>query len=278
MKALFPMFAILLLCGCARAHDAAPRAAATAAAATAATTPDGGTTGQAAAASSVVQRALAAHGVTIIGSMDAPAGFRGYVGSFRDQQLPIYALPDGHHVVVGSLFDLDGRDLTDAAMAKAADSRFGDAQWNALQASPWVREGSADAGRVVYVFVDTRCPFCHRLWQAYQPLLPQGHVQVRNIIVGVISKDSRPEAAHILSAKDPAAAWNANEANFGHNPPPSGEAPTDAVAKVDANTRLFQQLGFVGTPALVWKDPDGHIHTLEGMPRDQRGIQAIFGD
>jgi thiol:disulfide interchange protein DsbG len=270
MKTVFVLIATLLVSACAPAGTSAaqPSAAPPAASASAAAAP--------APAASVVQRALAANGVAITGSLEAPAGFEGFVAQYQGRELPVYALPDGKHIVIGSLLDLDGHDLTGPALAKVTSSSLGEAQWKALEGSNWVAEGDPHAKRIVYVFVDTRCPYCHHLWQASQPFLKKGGVQVRNILVGVIKAESLPEAAHILAARDPTAAWVRNESNFGKNPTPSNAAPAAAVDKVRANAELMQELGFMGTPGIVWKDAQGKIQVLQGMPRDNAGLDAVF--
>lgn len=270
MKTFLALITTLLVSACAPASTPAAHSSAAppAASASAAAAP--------APAASVVQRALATNGVEITGSLEAPAGFEGFVAQYQGRELPVYALPDGKHIVIGSLLDLDGHDLTGPALAKVTSSSLGEAQWKALEASNWVAEGDPHAKRIVYVFVDTRCPYCQHLWQASQPFLKKGGVQVRNILVAVIRPESLPEAAGILAAKDPAAAWQHNEANFGKNAAPTGKPPAAAVDKVRANTELMQTLGFMGTPGIVWKDAQGKIQVLQGMPRDNAGLDAVF--
>lgn len=264
MKIFLPILAVLLLCACAKAKVPI-------------TSPSPSASAASAAPSATVQRALAADGITIAGSLDAPAGFAGYLGSYQGHELPIYALPDGKHIVIGNLLDLDGHNLTAAALAGAAGSNLGEAQWKQLAAAHWFVEGNPQAKRIVYAFEDTRCPFCHQLWQESKPYIKQGNVQVRTLLVAVIAPESLPEGAKVMAAKDPAAAWNRNEENFGHNPPPGSDAPAAGLAEVRANTALFQQLGFMGTPSVVWKDAHGRIHAIQGVPRDKSALAAIFG-
>ncbi len=229
-----------------------------------------------AAASSTVEKALAGSGVEITGALEAPDGYQGFVGNYRGQQLPVYLLPDGKHLVVGSLYDLDGKDLTMPAMRDAADAGLGAEQWKAMAASTWVVEGDPDAKRVVYVFTDAECPYCHHFWKASQAWLERGDVQVRNILVAVISPDSLPRAASILAADDATAAWQKNEDNFGKNPKPSGDVDAATRKKIDANNNLMTRLGFYGTPAIVYKDKNGKIHALRGMPPDQETLRQVF--
>lgn len=238
----------------------------------------GNTAAAPAAAASVIQNALAAEGVKITGALDAPQGFTGYAATYNGHAIPIYALPDGKHFLIGSLFDLQGHDLTQPAMEKLATNAFGDVEWQKLAASSWVAEGDSAAPRVVYAFVDTRCPYCHEFWKQSQPWLKQGGVQVRNILVGVIKPESLPEAANILDAPDPVAAWMKNEAGFRTDPTPATNASEAAIAKVRANTALMAELGFRGTPSILWKDKAGKIRTLQGLPRDAQVLASVFED
>ncbi|TAM94190.1 MAG: hypothetical protein EPN40_12010, partial [Rhodanobacteraceae bacterium] len=84
----------------------------------------------------------------------------------------------------------------------------------ALQQAHWVAEGSTHPTHVLYTFVDANCPYCHTLWLALQTYQHDG-LQVRNILVGVISASSPGKAAAIFSARDPAAAWRENEERWG---------------------------------------------------------------
>ncbi|HEU0196270.1 MAG TPA: thiol:disulfide interchange protein DsbG [Nevskiaceae bacterium] len=262
MKSLGVLGAALLLAGCAK-PAAVPAATATRAPASAAT-------------AAMVRKALAGTGVQVVGRLSAPQGYRGFVGRYHGAPVPVYATPDGQHVLVGSLFDLHGHDLTGTAMDQLARTNFGEAQWHQLEAAHWIREGDATAPRVIYTFVDTRCPWCQRFWQASQPWIRAHKVQVRNVLVGVIKPDSLPEAAHILAAPDPLAAWVRNEANFARNLTPTTGASPVAIAQVRANTALMTQLGFTGTPGIIWKDRSGAVHTLQGMPKDAVALRAIF--
>lgn len=222
-------------------------------------------------------KALADQGLEIDGSLDAPTGFRGYLGKLRGQPLPVYLLPDGKHVVIGSLYDANGRDLTTPVMSEATAPVLGDAQWKQLENATWIAEGSAKPERIVYEFTDTECPFCHKLWQAQQPLLESGKVQVRHIVVAVISPKSLPRGAAVLDAADPSAALRRHENAFGHSPyPADGNPPVNVRNKIAANNQLMQELGIAGTPGIVYKDDQGKIRMAVGMP-DPQTLKAIYG-
>jgi thiol:disulfide interchange protein DsbG len=277
MKMLLPIIAALLLSACAQASPDSLPTSGSGTSNSSAPTARVSTTGQRAPAASIVQRALAANGAEISGSLDAPAGLEGFVARYQGRELPVYALADGKHIVIGTLLDVEGHDLTGPQMQKLAGSGPGEAQWQALASATWFAGGNPDAKRIVYAFEDTRCPYCHRLWKGTQPLLEKGNVQIRTILVGVIAQESLPEAANIPDAEDPAAAWDENEEDFGKNPAP-GDASQASLAKMRANTALMQKLGFMGTPDIVWKDAEGRIRAMQGMPRDQQSLEAIFQD
>lgn len=223
-------------------------------------------------------KALQQQGLTIRGEMPAPKGFRGYIAEYRGDVMPVYLLPDGKHTVIGTLYDANGEDLTSDAFADAVQPKLGAADWKALADSIWIAEGARQPKRVVYVFSDTECPYCHRLWQEVQPLLAGGDVQVRYIMVAVIKQASLGRAAAVLTAKDPAAALRSHEAHYADSPiKPLQDIPADMHQRIVANNHLMNRLGAFGTPAIVYRDADGKVHMIAGLPQDPARLKAIFG-
>src|SRR5262245_6916863 len=82
-----------------------------------------------------------------------------------------------------------------------------------LDRAHWISDGAKSPGRVVYVFTDPDCPFCNELWKAMR-VVRAPDVQIRYLLVAVISPESRGKDAAILESSDPAAALNAAERNF----------------------------------------------------------------
>ena len=223
-------------------------------------------------------QALASKGVTIKGELPAPAGIKGYVGSYQGKPMPVYLLADGKHVVIGTLFDADGNDLTQQALQAATAPSLSEATWAELGNSNWIAEGSSKPKRIVYVFTDTECPYCQKLWMATQPLLVNSNIQVRHIMVAVIAPKSLTRAAAILDASDPKAALHQHETTFGHSTiQPLESVPAATEKRIAANIGLMEKLGIQGTPATVYKDAAGKIHIAAGMLPDNR-LKAIFAD
>ncbi|MGA9855707.1 MAG: thiol:disulfide interchange protein DsbG [Gammaproteobacteria bacterium] len=222
-------------------------------------------------------KALVARGITIMSTMQAPKGFKGYVGEFSGQLTPVYLLPDGQTVTIGVLYDKHGRDLTNAAFRAATLARLDPALWQQLGQATWIAEGSTKPKRIVYIFTDTDCPYCHALWLATQQYLKQGDVQIRNIIVAVIAPTSLGRGAAVLTAVDPAKAMRSNELAFGHSPiKPLASVDPKVRAKIEANEDLMKRVDAFATPATVYRGVHGHIHMLLGLP-DAANMQAIFG-
>lgn len=115
--------------------------------------------------------------------------------------------------------------------------------------------GTVMAANTVYVFFDPACPHCAHLWEQSQPLLKR--LKMVWVPVGILRKASVPQGATILSAADPAQAMAQNEASVLARGPgievPANLAP-DVLAKVEANTRLLNELGADSVPFIVFRN------------------------
>ena len=134
-----------------------------------------------------------------------------------------------------------------------------------------VHDGATEPTRVLYVFFDANCYYCHLTWKALQPYEKEG-LQVRWVPVAYQKPSSLGRAAAIMQARDRAAALRANEsrydaAQFDGGIAPLHDVPAKLSAQIEANTELMQAFGAPGTPALVWKDRAGAIRVKAGVPR-----------
>ncbi len=138
--------------------------------------------------------------------------------------------------------------------------------------------GNMMATRVVYVLFDTQCPHCGRLWQESKPLL--GRLKMVWAPVRLLGDLSTKQGAAILAAKDPVAEMDANErsldAKRGGIVPPQ-DVPSDALAKVAANTKLMQELGVASVPFVAYKHPvTGSQLSFEGALTTE-DLRKTFG-
>src|SRR5690606_21885210 len=63
-------------------------------------------------------KAVEARGAEVVGRFDAPGGLQGYAARYNGQGMALYLTPDGEHVLVGSLLDAKGEDLTRGHLEK----------------------------------------------------------------------------------------------------------------------------------------------------------------
>jgi thiol:disulfide interchange protein DsbG len=97
-------------------------------------------------------------------------------------------------------------------------------------------------------------------------------LQVREILVGVISPSSPGKAAAIFDAADPSAALRLNESRWGRGADagggitPSAHPSAKDLRELSHNEALMQAFGFDGTPGLVLADGQGKVYALGGLP------------
>lgn len=228
--------------------------------------------------------AMQQFGVELIGPMKAQGGLQAWAGQRQGQPLAMYLTPDGKHVVTGVLLDADGKDVNRLALEALVQPAMDKLTWDTVQGTHWVGDGSAKAARVVYMFTDPNCPYCNKLWADARPWVEAGKVQLRHILVGVIRPDSAGKAAAVLASKDPAAALAAHSKLHGSGRiqpvdgrglQPLKDIPVNIRTQLATNQHAMVQLGLSATPALVWKDAQGEVHTLTGAPEGK--LAEVFG-
>jgi len=213
---------------------------------------------------------IEAKGAKIVGRFDAPNGLQGYAAQFQNRGVALYLTPDGKHVLVGSLFDEQGQDLSEAPLQKLVYAPLAKEVWAKLDKTAWIADGKADAPRIVYLFSDPNCPYCNMFWQQARPWVDSGKVQLRHIMVGIIRADSPAKSAALLASADPQKALQAHEsAGKASTLKPLAKIPTQVQAKLDANLALMEELGLSATPAIFYLDDKGQLQTQQGAPRPE---------
>ncbi|MGE7991996.1 thiol:disulfide interchange protein DsbG [Pseudomonas sp. NPDC089554] len=213
---------------------------------------------------------LEAKGAKIKGSFDAPNGLRGYAAEYQNNGIALYLTPDGKHVLVGSLFDEQGQDLSAEPLEKLVYAPMSKEIWANLEKTAWIADGKADAPRTLYVFSDPNCPYCNMFWQQARPWVDAGKVQLRHIMVGIIRPDSPGKSAALLAAKDPAKALEQHEkAGKASTLKALESIPAAVQKKLDANQALMEQMGLGATPAIFYLDEQGQLQSQQGAPRPE---------
>lgn len=224
-----------------------------------------------------VIQSLEQQGVKVVESFEAPGGMTGYVGEMQGRSLAFYLTPDGNHVIVGTLLDEEGNNLSAASIQELIEGPKFAKAWPQLEDSNWVQDGSSDAETIIYTFTDPNCPYCYRFRQQAAPWIEAGEVQLRHILVGILKEDSLTKAATILGSENPEAALHDHQASY-----QQGGIEVDrklvsaAHMEVKANNRLMQELGLRATPSTLYKDDDGKVVMVQGLPNPQ-ALKRMMG-
>lgn len=180
----------------------------------------------------------------------------------------------GDYVLAGALISPAGANLTAEYNHRYAPKPKYAAVVAALKAGgALVSMGNPKAGKVLYVFEDPNCIFCHKLSMAIVPYLESGKLRVEIAPVAFVHPDSTGKAAAILAARDPGRAWAENERKF-DTATEEGGYPAQAhpdpkrVAAIRRNMALMAQAGFGGTPGILYRDAHGRWAGVGGFPGD----------
>ena len=218
---------------------------------------------------------IEAKGAKIVGSFDAPGDLRGFAAQYQNRGMALYLTKDGN-VLVGNLYDADGKDLSLAPLQKLVYEPMAKQVWANMEKSNWIADGKADAPRIVYLFSDPNCPYCNMFWEQARPWVDSGKVQLRHIMVGIIREDSPAKSAALLAAKDPQQALHEHEkAGKASKLKPLEKIPADVQAKLDANAQLMEELDVAATPAIFYLDAQGNLQQQQGAPSPDKLVQIL---
>lgn len=137
--------------------------------------------------------------------------------------------------------------------------------WNALNHATYISEGHQ--GPAVYDFFDANCPYCHALYEAWQPLIQSGRVTVRFVPVALLLPSSAPKAAAILQSRNPLAALKQFESRAGYDRRGALTA-VDVQSKIALKENLsdLRAAGGLGVPDTLYRERNGSIKLIYGEP------------
>lgn len=219
---------------------------------------------------------LVDNGLKIEASFDAPGEVRGFVGRRNGHPVSLYLMPDGEHVVIGKMADGFGQDLSAEHLRNWLPSPDLSGAWQKLANATWVSEGPSDARRIVYVFTDANCGYCVIFRDKAQPYLARG-IELRHIMVGIIQPSSLAKAASVLGAENPVSKLDFHDSQFPRAWLESEEnVPQDLRELVESNNQLMESLAVTATPSVFYKDPEGDVRKIVGLPDDSALSEAVF--
>ena len=233
-------------------------------------------------------------------------GLDGWITIKAGQEQYFYVTADGKSMIMGLLFDSDGK-LVTLRQVKALQEKSGDVldlftvktpeEQTAATAVPdrykqstlpqfktpaeqlfddvtnsnWIQLGKEDAP-VIYSFMDPQCPHCHSFMTDLKAnYIDNGLVQVRLIPVGFLKPESKSEAAVLLAAPDPEARWYRHMAGDAAALP-----PTEGINEqgVERNMAIMQSWKLDATPITVYRAKDGSVKIVQGRAQKMSGLIA----
>ncbi len=220
-------------------------------------------------------KALEEQGVTVMQEFDAGEHVKAFAGFVADQAVAIYVLPDGN-AIAGTRLDAQGDPLDEEILRELVEKPLADREWTELEKSTWVSDGKENAPRIIYMFSDVNCPYCHQFSEAARPWIDNGKVQIRHLLVGVIKEDSAAKAAAVLIAPDQTAALRENERTYKQGGiKPVKNIPDNIRQVIDGNQMLMLGMGFRGTPGIVVRNADGTVQKYNGMPQNNTLAEVL---
>lgn len=220
-----------------------------------------------------LQQQIAKEGFEFVKEIPAPANMTGWAGHKEQYPATVFISNDQKYYIVGDLYNAKGENLSVDALNTHVKDAVLDDVWKSLEKSTYIQDGKKDAPRIIYVFSDPNCPYCHQFWQKARPWVESGKVQLRHIQVAVIRKESRGQVATLLTSKNPEQIFSQLNLKSGDQSlKPMQNIPTEIAAKIDANQELMDKYGFFATPAVIWKSQQGEFKSTQGMPKDLKEV------
>lgn len=137
-----------------------------------------------------------------------------------------------------------------------------------INTTTWISAGSMDAKHKAYVFININCSHCQQLLQTFKPLIDDGSLEIRFILIAFRENSIRQNAT-ILNQIDNAArlkllyadhAAYINKDLENRVPPAKQEEAAAAYKQITDNTAYMHNHGYTSTPMILYKQPDGSIN------------------
>ncbi len=230
------------------------------------------------------------HGQAIIlKTFPTKAGLNGYtVQVSPGHALIMYSTKNGKYVFMGGLFTASGTNESVRYAQKYLPAADKPRVISPVDVGTTVQKttnfliGKPDAPKQVWMVADPNCIFCHLAWDHLKSYVDNGSLAIHLIPVGFLKPSSLPKAATIIASTSPAKEWRFDEAHFNSQEEEGGIVPKAQVSAEDtrsiqANNRWMNAHGIHGTPALIYKNPQGKWQVTPGMPRNTAAFVQDVG-
>ncbi|PIQ42842.1 MAG: thiol:disulfide interchange protein DsbG [Gammaproteobacteria bacterium CG11_big_fil_rev_8_21_14_0_20_46_22] len=210
---------------------------------------------------------------TIVKSFPGIGNLEGFVvkpTQGQGQETVVFVDKDGLYLIPGPVINANGENATQLAVKQQITDPMAPKVIQAAAKTHWFAQGNPKAPHQAYMLVEPNCIACHMLHQTIQPMIKSGQLYVRWIMVSFLKPSSEGKAAAILSAKDPAKAFNTDEANFNTKTESGSINPLSNVSseiknQLKDNMGFMQKYNFISTPVIIYKDKDNKAQIMNGF-------------
>ncbi len=233
-------------------------------------------------------------------------GLDGWIAIHQGQEQYFYATPDREAVMMGLLFDRNGKLMTIRQVQNLQDGNDPTieslmAAENAAPADPlaalqeelqkqqtpakpesrseklmasvegsnWVSFGKNKEAPAIYAFIDPQCPHCKAFTaDIRKDYLDAGVMQLRVIPIG-FGEETKVQAAILIAAPNAEELWFRHLDGDQTALPVSGDANKQAV---ELNLALMQDWKLDATPIIVYRSAKGDVKIVRGRPKNPADI------
>ena len=216
-------------------------------------------------------------------------GLHGFFVRSGQQFQVFYATEDGQRLIPGVMYDATGKDVTRQQVAGIPGAiptiEVGNAQQGStapgIAALPLVQK--AASGTVgpsnaphLWMLIDPQCIYSVRAYQALQPYITKGLLQISVIPLSVLDYEDQGQSTRsalaLLSkpADEVVTAWKSGDV--------AGQPSPEAAGKLRGNMAIAEAIRLQGTPTFIWRKPDGAEGRVDGMPSNIDGLLASIGN
>lgn len=203
-----------------------------------------------------------------------PAGMIGVGLTYTNgRQMVFYASPDGSTVFSGVAVDVaSGKNISNADLQKLPPPDFNqlvemvaNSEANTGRPVSMVIEGNKESSNQYFVFVDPRCGYCHKTYNAFLKMLADGQdLLVHYIPVGILGPESENYAKEVVGSDSERALELMRALARGEKPLTTGDTVAAGNAGHGANLALFRELQFDAVPVVI-SDVGGIAKVRRGM-------------
>jgi protein-disulfide isomerase len=213
-------------------------------------------------------------------------GLRGlYLRNGQEFQV-LYVTPDGRSTIAGVMWDATGKNLTreqvskiDGAVPTMVVEKEGSktlevaAKADALlgvEHSAFGIYGDPAAPRLWMIF-DPYCSYSVRAFDELKPYVAAGRIQIAIVPISILDYETNGQstpAAESLLSQNPARMAEAWDHQSFRAPSP------EALALLQKNNRIAEEIGLKGTPTLIWRKADGTAGEIDGIPKSWEALIA----